>query len=160
MTVLWDQHRERYEAGGYVIRRVTYCKFRELTKDVTDEDMARIGRLNAKRESGAVLDEQETAVLTELAGKWPVDALRGACFTPPVSGQRAQEILADLPRAVSEDLERKLDEYTTPEIPAEDTQDPLAVLLAATGGLGIDVADMTVGQGYAIVAMLTAKGGE
>lgn len=160
MTVLWDQHRERYEAGGYVIRRVTYCKFRELTKDVTDEDMARIGRLNAKRESGAVLDEQETAVLTELAGKWPVDALRGACFVPPVSGQRAQEILADLPRAVSEDLERKLDEYTTPEIPAEDTQDPLAVLLAATGGLGIDVADMTVGQGYAIVAMLTAKGGE
>ena len=84
MTVLWDQHRERYEAGGYVIRRVTYCKFRELTKDVTDEDMARIGRLNAKRESGAVLDEQETAVLTELAGKWPVDALRGACFIPPV----------------------------------------------------------------------------
>ena len=160
MTVLWDQHRERYEAGGYVIRRVTYCKFRELTKDVTDEDMARIGRLNAKRESGAVLDEQETAVLTELAGKWPVDALRGACFIPPVSGQRAQEILADLPRAVSEDLERKLDEYTTPEIPAEDTQDPLAVLLAATGGLGIDVADMTVGQGYAVVAMLTAKGGE
>lgn len=160
MTVLWDQHRERYEAGGYIIRRVTYCKFRELTKDVTDEDMARIGRLNAKRESGAVLDEQETAVLTELAGKWPVDALRGACFVPPVSGQRAQEILADLPRAVSEDLERKLDEYTTPEIPAEDTQDPLAVLLAATGGLGIDVADMTVGQGYAIVAMLTAKGGE
>lgn len=158
--MLWDQHRERYEAGGYVIRRVTYCKFRELTKDVTDEDMARIGRLNAKRESGAVLDEQETAVLTELAGKWPVDALRGACFVPPVSGQRAQEILADLPRAVSEDLERKLDEYTTPEIPAEDTQDPLAVLLAATGGLGIDVADMTVGQGYAIVAMLTAKGGE
>lgn len=160
MTVLWDQHRERYEAGGYVIRRVTYCKFRELTKDVTDEDMARIGRLNAKRESGAVLDEQETAVLTELAGKWPVDALRGACFVPPVSGHRAQEILADLPRAVSEDLERKLDEYTTPEIPAEDTKDPLAVLLAATGGLGIDVADMTVGQGYAIVAMLTAKGGE
>lgn len=159
MTVLWDQHRERYEAGGYVIRRVTYCKFRELTKDVTDEDMARIGRLNAKRESGAVLDEQETAVLTELAGKWPVDALRGACFVPPVSGQRAQEILADLPRAVSEDLERKLDEYTTPEIPAEDTQDPLAVLLAATGGLGIDVADMTVGQGYAIVAMM-AKGGD
>lgn len=158
--MLWDQHRERYEAGGYVIRRVTYCKFRELTKDVTDEDMARIGRLNAKRESGAVLNEQETAVLTELAGKWPVDALRGACFVPPVSGQRAQEILADLPRAVSEDLERKLDEYTTPEIPAEDTQDPLAVLLAATGGLGIDVADMTVGQGYAIVAMLTAKGGE
>lgn len=158
--MLWDQHRERYEAGGYVIRRVTYCKFRELTKDVTDEDMARIGRLNAKRESGAVLDEQETAVLTELAGKWPVDALRGACFVPPVSGERAQEILADLPRAVSEDLERKLDEYTTPEIPAEDTQDPLAVLLAATGGLGIDVADMTVGQGYAIVAMLTAKGGE
>lgn len=158
--MLWDQHRERYEAGGYVIRRVTYCKFRELTKDVTDEDMARIGRLNAKRESGVVLNEQETAVLTELAGKWPVDALRGACFVPPVSGQRAQEILADLPRAVSEDLERKLDEYTTPEIPAEDTQDPLAVLLAATGGLGIDVADMTVGQGYAIVAMLTAKGGE
>ena len=157
--MLWDQHRERYEAGGYVIRRITYCKFRELTKDVTDEDMARIGRLNAKRESGAQLDADETATLTEIAGKWPVDDLRGACFIPPVSGAQAQEILASLPRRISEDLERKLDEYTTPEIPTDDTADPLAVLLVATGNTGIDMADMTVGQGYAIVAMM-AKGGD
>lgn len=157
--MLWDQHRERYEAGGYTIRRITYCKFRELTKDVTDEDMARIGRLNAKRESGAQLDADETATLTEIAGKWPVDDLRGACFIPPVLGTQAQEILASLPRRISEDLERKLDEYTTPEIPTEDTTDPLAVLLVATGNTGIDMADMTVGQGYAIVAMMT-KGGE
>lgn len=157
--MLWDQHRERYEAGGYVIRRITYCKFRELTKDVTDEDMARIGRLNAKRESGAQLDADETATLTEIAGKWPVDDLRGACFIPPVSGAQAQEILASLPRRISENLERKLDEYTTPEIPTDDTADPLAVLLVATGNTGIDMADMTVGQGYAIVAMM-AKGGD
>ena len=157
--MLWDQHRERYEAGGYTIRRITYCKFRELTKDVTDEDMARIGRLNAKRESGAQLDADETATLTEIAGKWPVDDLRGACFIPPVSGAQAQEILASLPRRISEDLERKLDEYTTPEIPTDDTADPLAVLLVATGNTGIDMADMTVGQGYAIVAMMT-KGGD
>lgn len=156
--MLWDQHRERYEAGGYVIRRITYCKFRELTKGVTNEDMARIGRLNAKRESGATLTPEETDTLTEIAGKWPVDALRGACFIPPVSGTDTQEILAGLPRAVSEDLEKKLDEYITPEISADDAQDPLAVLLVATGGLGIDFADMTVGQGYAITAML--KGGE
>ena len=156
--MLWDQHRERYEAGGYTVRRITYCKFRELTKDVTDEDMARIGRLNAKRESGAQLDADETATLTEIAGKWPVDDLRGACFIPPVSGAQAQEILASLPRKISEDLERKLDEYTTPEIPTDDTADPLAVLLVATGNTGIDMADMTVGQGYAIVAMM--KGGE
>lgn len=157
--MLWDQHRERYEAGGYVIRRITYCKFRELTRDVTDEDMARIGRLNAKRESGATLDADETATLTEIAGKWPVDDLRGACFIPPVSGAQAQEILASLPRRISENLERKLDEYTTPEIPTDDTADPLAVLLVATGNTGIDMADMTVGQGYAIVAMM-AKGGD
>ena len=157
--MLWDQHRERYECGGYTIRRITYCKFRELTKGVTDEDMARIGRLNAKRESGAQLDADETATLTEIAGKWPVDDLRGACFIPPVSGAQAQEILASLPRRISEDLERKLDEYTTPEIPTDDTTDPLAVLLVATGNTGIDMADMTVGQGYAIVAMMT-RGGE
>ena len=157
--MLWDQHRERYEAGGYIIRRVTYCKFRELTKDVTDEDMARIGRLNAKRESGVALDAEETATLTELASKWPIDALRGACFIPPVSASEAQRILAKLPREISEDLEKKLDEYTTPEIPTDDTADPLAVLLVATGNTGIDIADMTVGQGYAVVAMLS-KGGE
>ena len=156
--MLWDQHRERYEAGGYTVRRITYCKFRELTKDVTDEDMARIGRLNAKRESGAQLDADETATLTEIAGKWPVDDLRGACFIPPVSGAQAQEILASLPRKISEDLERKLDEYTTPEIPTDDTADPLAVLLVATGNTGLDMADMTVGQGYAIVAMMTKEG--
>lgn len=156
--MLWDQHRERYEAGGYVIRRITYCKFRELTKGVTNEDMARIGRLNAKRESGATLTPEETDTLTEIAGKWPVDALRGACFIPPVSGEEVMAILAGLPRGISEDLEKKLDEYITPEISADDAQDPLAVLLVATGGLGIDFADMTVGQGYAITAML--KGGE
>lgn len=157
--MLWDQHRERYEAGGYVIRRITYCKFRELTKDVTDEDMARIGRLNAKRESGATLDAEETAVLAELAGKWPVDDLRGACFVPPVSGEACRKIIADMPRRLSEDLEQMLDQYITPEIPTDDTADPLAVLLVATGNTGIDMADMTVGQGYAIVAMM-AKGGD
>ena len=156
--MLWDQHRERYEAGGYVIRRIPYFRFRELTSSVTEEDMARIGRLNAKRESGATLSEEETKTLTEIAGKWPVEALRGACFVPPVSADRCAEILANMPRSASEDLERMLDQYITPEIPADDCTDPLAVLLVATGNLGIDAADMTVGQGYAVVAMM--KGGE
>ena len=156
--MLWDQHRERYEAGGHIIRRIPYFKFRELTASVTDEDMARIGRLNAKRESGATLSEEETATLAEIASRWPVDDLRGACFIPPVSGEESREILAELPRAISEALEAKLDEYITPELSENDTTDPLAVLLVATGGLGIDCADMTVGQGYAIVAMM--KGGE
>lgn len=156
--MLWDQHRERYECGGYIIRRVPYCKFRELTASMTDEDMARIGRLNAKRESGVELSQEETEALTAIASKWPIDDLRGACFVPPVSGSRAQEIIAELPRKKSEALEAMLDQYITPEIPTADTADPLATLLVATGGLGIDIADMTVGQGYAIVAMM--KGGE
>lgn len=156
--MLWNQHRERYECGGYTIRRVPYCIFRELTASVTNEDMARIGRLNAKRESGATLTQEETDTLTEIASRWPVDALRGACFVPPVSADRAREIIAELPRSQSEDLEAMLDQYTVPEIPMEDTADPLASVLVATGGLGIDIADMTVGQGYAIVAMM--KGGE
>ena len=156
--MLWDQHRERYEAGGYVIRRIPYFKFVELTASMTAEDMARIGRLNAKRESGATLSAEETASLTEIASKWPIDELRGASFVPPVSGAEAQRILAELPRNLSEALEVKLDEFITPEIPKEDTEDPLAVLLVATGSLGIDAADLTVGQGYAIVAMV--KGGE
>lgn len=156
--MLWDQHRERYEAGGYVIRRIPYFKFRELTASVTEEDMARIGRLNAKRDSGATLDDEETKTITEIASKWPVDALRGACFIPPVSATQCIEILANMPRSASEDLEQMLDRYITPEIPAEDCSDPLAAVLVATGGLGIDAADMTVGQGYAIVAMM--KGGE
>ena len=156
--MLWNQHRERYECGGFVIRRVPYFRFRELTSAMTDEDMARIGRLNAKRESGATLSEEETATLTEIASKWPIDALRGACFCPPVSGDKVQEILAELPRNKSEALERVLDQYTTPEIPKDDCTDPLAAVLVATGNLGIDAADITVGQGYAIVAMM--KGGE
>ena len=156
--MLWDQHRERYEAGGYVIRRIPYFRFRELTASVSDEDMAKIGRLNAKRESGATLSEEETASLTEIAGKWPVDELRGASFVPPVTGQEVQRILAELPRGISEALEAKLDEFITPEVSKEDTEDPLAVLLIATGGLGIDCADLTIGQGYAIVAMM--KGGK
>lgn len=156
--MLWDQHRERYECGGHIIRRIPYFKFRELTAKMTDEDMARIGRLNAKRESGAVLSDEETATLTAIAAKWPIDDLRGACFCPPVSGDRVQEILAEMPRALSEKMEGILDQYITPEIPTDDCTDPLAAVLVATGNLGIDAADLTVGQGYAIVAMM--KGGE
>ena len=137
-----------------MIRRIPYFKFREITASVTEEDMAKIGRLNAKRESGATLSPEETATLTEIAGKWPVDELRGASFIPPVSGVEVQKILAQMPRNLSEALEQKLDEFITPEIPKEDTEDPLAVLLIATGGLGIDCADLTIGQGYAIVAMM------
>lgn len=137
-----------------MIRRIPYFKFREITASVTEEDMAKIGRLNAKRESGATLSPEETASLTEIASKWPVDELRGASFVPPVSGAEVQKILAQMPRNLSEALEQKLDEFITPEIPKEDTEDPLAVLLIATGGLGIDCADLTIGQGYAIVAMM------
>ena len=155
--MLWDQHRERYAAEGYTIRRITYCKFRELTATVTAEDMAHIGRLNAKRESGATLSPEETDMLAEIASKWPVDALRGACFIPPVSAGECRTILAEMPRHASEEMEQVLDDFITPKIPQEDCLDPVALALVRTGGLGIDVADMTVGQGYAIAAMLAPQ---
>lgn len=155
--MLWDQHRERYAAEGYTLRRITYCRFRELTATVSAEDMARIGRLNAKRESGATLSPEETDTLAEIASKWPVDALRGACFIPPVSAGRCREILAELPRHASEEMEQVLDDFITPKIPQEDCLDPVALALVRTGGLGIDIADMTVGQGYAVAAMLAPQ---
>ena len=156
--MLWDQHRERWTIGGTTIRRITYCKFRELTAGMTDEDMARIGRLNAKRMSGAQLSAEETDTLAEIAGRWPIDALRGACFIPPVSAEGAREIIAQMPRKDSERLEELLDDCITPSIEESDISDPLALALVRTGGLGIDIADMTVGQGYAVAAMLTPGG--
>ena len=90
----------------------------------------------------------------ELAGRWPVDELRGACFIPPVSGEEARRILAELPRHDSEELEKALDVFITPTVPTEqDIKDPLAVVLVATGGLGIDTADLTAGQGIAVGMM-------
>lgn len=157
--MLWDQHRERWTAGGYTVRRITYCKFTEITADMTAEDMARIGRLNAKREGGTPLTAEEQGTLTKIAAKWPVDALRGACFIPPVSAEGAQEIIATMARRDSEKLEAILDECITPSIPQEDVSDPLALALVRTGGLGIDIADMTVGQGYAVAAMLAPREG-
>lgn len=153
--MLWDQHRERWTVGSYTVRRVTYCKFRELTAAISAEDMARIGRLNAKRESGATLTQEETDTLAAIASRWPVDDLRGACFVPPVSGSEARRILEDLPRRSSERLEQILDDCITPNIPQEDCADPVVLSLIRTGSIGIDVADMTVGQGYALAAMLT-----
>lgn len=158
--MLWDQHRERYEVGGTLCRRITYWKFRELTAGMTDEDMARIGRLNAKRESGAELTTDEQRTMTEIAAKWPVDELRGACLIPPTDGEGCRRILAELPRAQSEKLEAILDDCITPSISKEDIADPLALALVRTGGLGIDTADMTVGQGFAIAAMLSPREGE
>ena len=153
--MLWDQHRERWAVGDAIVRRITYTKFRELTAGMTDEDMARIGRLNAKRMSGAQLSAEETDALAEIAGRWPIDALRGACFVPPVSAEGAREIIAQMPRKDSERLEDILDDCITPSIDEKDIRDPLALALVHTGGLGIDIADMTVGQGYAIAAMLS-----
>ena len=152
--MLWDQHRDRFTAGGYTARRITYWKFRELTSSVSSDDLARIGRLNAKRESGDPLTSEEQNNLMELASRWPVGALRGACLIPPVDATECARILAELPRAESEELERILDLCITPEIPEADLTDPLALALVASGGLGIDTADMTVGQGLAIATML------
>jgi len=151
---LWTEHRDRIQAGGRTIRRLPYWSFREITASFPAEDMAKIGRLNAKRESGAPLTAEEQDTLMELAGRWPVDELRGACFIPPVSGEEARRILAELPRQDSEELERALDVFITPTVPTEaDIKDPLAVVLVATGGLGIDTADITAGQGIAISTM-------
>ena len=149
--MLWTEHRDRVRVGEYTIRRLTYWAFKEITAAFPASDLGRIGRLNAKRESGAPLTSEEQETLMELAGKWPVDELRGACFIPPVSGEEAQRILAQMPRAESEELEKALDVFITPTTPTEsEVKDPLAVLLVATGGLGIDTADMTAGQGIAI----------
>lgn len=152
--MLWNEHRDRFTAGGYTARRVTYWDFRRITADYPAEDMARIGRLNAKRDSGVALTEEEQGTLMELASRWPIDELRGACLIPPVSGAEVRTILAGMPRADSEELERALDLFITPTVPAEqELKDPLAVVLVATGGLGIDTADMTAGQGIAISLM-------
>lgn len=157
--MLWDQHRDRWRVGELTVRRVTYCRFRELTRDFPQEDLARIGRLNAKRDSGAPLTEEEQASLADIASRWPVDALRGACMIPPTDARGIRKIIAELPRAESEALERVLDKCIVPEIPAEDVADPLAILLAARGAIGIDIADMTAGQGLALTAMLTPREG-
>ena len=155
--MLWDQHRDRWTVGELKVRRVTYTKFRELTRDFPQEDLARIGRLNAKRDSGAPLTEEEQASLAEIASRWPVDALRGACMIPPIDGAGVRDLLASLPRRTSEALEKVLDRCIVPEIPAEDVTDPLAILLASRGALGIDIADLTAGQGLALTAMLTPR---
>ncbi len=159
--MLWDQHRERYTVetptAVYTARRITYWKFRELTASVSPDDLARIGRLNAKRESGDPLTPEEQNDLVELASRWPVGALRGACLIPPVDAEQCARILEMLPRKESEDLERILDMCITPEIPEADIADPLALALVASGGLGIDTADMTVGQGLAIATMLNRR---
>lgn len=158
--MLWDQHRERYAVGDITVRRITYCKFRELTAEaMTEEEMGRIGYLTTKRQSGAELSPEETADLSEIAARWPIDGLRGACFIPPISAQACRDVLAQMPRKDSECLEEILDDCITPLIPQEDVTDPLALALVRTGGLGIDAADMTVGQGFAIAAML-APGGQ
>lgn len=149
--MLWTEHRDRVQVGGHTVRRLTYWAFKELTASYPATDLSRIGRLNAKRDSGVALTEEEQQTLLELASRWPIDDLRGACFIPPVSGEECQEILAGMPRAESEKLEKALDVFITPTAPTEqDLKDPLAVLLVATGGLGIDTADMTAGQGIAI----------
>lgn len=153
--MIWTEHRDRVQIGGRTIRRLTYWDLRRLTASITPADLARIGRLNAKRESGAGLTAEEQDTLMALAGQWPVDELRGACFIPPVSGEEARGILSQLPRAESEELERALDIFITPTTPTEsEIKDPLAIVLVTTGGLGIDTADMTAGQGIAISMIL------
>ena len=152
--MLWDQHRERYTAGGYTARRITYWKFRELTASVSPDDLGRLGRINAKRESGDPLTAEEQNALAEIASRWPVGSLRGACLIPPVTAEECTRILDELPRAESEALEKILDLCIVPEIPEADITDPLALALVATGGLGIDTADMTAGQGIAIATMM------
>ena len=158
MAMLWTQHRERYAVAGYTARRLTYYDYRRITASMTAEDMAAIGRLNAKRQSGAVLDQAETDRLAELASRWPMDELRGACLQPPVSAQGIRDILDTLPRRDSEELEAVLERCMVPDF-EDGLGDELAVRLILTGGLAIDPADMTVAQGHAVLAILAPKEG-
>lgn len=157
--MLWSQHRDRYTVGEYTARAIPYLAFTEITRCITTEEMAAIGRLNAKRASGDALTEDELARLQAIAVKWPQDDLRGACMIPPRTGEEVRRLLADLPRHQSEDLEALLDRCATPDIPQDDLQDPLAIQMLARGGLGIDIADITVGQGMAIIQMLAPREG-
>lgn len=159
MTMLWNQHRDRYTVGDHIARPIPYLAFKDFTREITAEEWAIIGRLNAKRQSGDTLTEEEAAKLQAIAVKWPQDDLRGACLVPPMTGEEVRALLATLPRSQSEDLEAILDRCATPDIPADDLQDPLVIQLLARGGLGIDIADMTVGQGMAIIQMLTPREG-
>lgn len=154
--MLWDQHRVRYEVGGVTVRFVTYTKFMEIIRasEITDADMAAIGRLNAKRQSGDTLTQEETDRLTTLAARWPLDELRGACLVPPRTAQETRDLLASMPRRESEELEAILDKCAGPDIDKDDVADPLALALIRTGGLGIDMADMTAGQGMAVAEIL------
>ncbi len=156
--MLWTQHRDRWEVAGRVARRIPYFTFKELTKDITAEDLGTIGRLNAKRMAGDTLTQEETDRLTAIASRWPVDDLRGACLVPPVSGDEVAALLDSLPRADASELERVLDLCATPEVPQDEITDPLAVQLIARG-IAIDPADLTVGQGYAILAMPSPREG-
>ena len=158
--MLWDQHLDRFTVGNHTARRITYCKFRELTASMSAEDIGRIGRLNAKRESGAPLTPEDESVLHDLLARWPIDEMRGACLIPPLSGEAVRDLLAQMGRAQSEELEHVLDVCIVPEIPASDVTDPLALELIVRGGLGIPISDMTVGQGYAIATMLAPKEGQ
>lgn len=158
--MLWDQHLDRFTVGNHTARRITYCKFRELTASMSAEDIARIGRLNAKRESGATLSAEEQTALQELLTRWPIDELRGACMVPPMTAGQVRDTLARMPRAESEDLELILDRCIVPDIPEGDVSDPLALQLVLRGGLGIPISDMTVGQGMALAAMLAPKEGQ
>ena len=157
--MLWNQHRDRYTVGEYTVRNIPYLAFKDLTREITTEEWADLGYLNAKRASGDTLTGEETAKLQAIAVKWPQDDLRGACMIPPRTGAEVRQLLADLPRHQSEDLEALLDRCVTPDIPADDLTDQLAIQLLARGGLGIDIADMTVGQGMAILKLFAPREG-
>ena len=152
--MLWDQHRDRWTVADYLAKRITYCKYNELTASLSVEDRAKLGRLTAKMQSGATLTKEENDKLNALMASFPLDDLRGACLVPPTDGAGCRKILAELPRKQSEELERVLDRCIEPEIPEKEVSDPLAIALVATGGLGIDIADMTLGQGMAVAIIM------
>lgn len=155
---LWEQHRERYEAGGVTVRRITYLDFQRITDGlITEEEFAVLGRFNAKKESGATPTSEETARMSAIASKWPVRELKAQCFVPPVTPEEADRILGELSHRDALYIESCLERCISPDIPEADITDPLAIVLVASGGLGIDIADMTVGQGMAVVAMLTPQ---
>ena len=154
IAMLWTQHRDRWTVGGRTVRRITYWDFKRLTAGIDPAQSAHIGRINAKRQAGGELTEEELADLDAYIKAYPLDAMYGSCFIPPLDGPAAREVLDTMPRRESEELEAVLASCITPEVPEDEAKDPLAVAMVATGGLGVDIADLTVGQGMAVAAML------
>lgn len=157
MISIWQQHEYRTMMAGYTLRYLRFLDKQRIDSEIgiTSEERTELARLYNRMERGAAMSDDEMRTMVSIADKRNRYAEYGACFVPALSSNDCRTLLDGMPRATSEELEKKLEEMCD-GIPEDVHDTDIMIPLLTVLKMEITTLDnMTLQQGVVIVGILS-----